>query len=184
MRRRLAGLLPVLLALWAAPGTPANLAATTDLDTLKAAYLYHFTQFIQWPETALGPGFVITVVDDPALAVALGALEAADKRAQGRPIRVQARARGERIGDCQLLFIGTAALADLPELLAQTAGRAVLTVGDGRGLIGRGVGIGLFLKPDILGAGARLRFAIDRRALTDGGLKVSAQLYDVAAEVQ
>lgn len=83
-----------------------------------------------------------------------------------------------------MLFIGTAALADLPRLLEQTAGRPMLSVGDGRGLAGRGVAIGLYLKPDILGTGSRLRLEINRRALEGRGLKVSAQLYDVAEVVE
>jgi hypothetical protein len=83
-----------------------------------------------------------------------------------------------------VLFIGAAALAELPRLVKQTAGRPVLPVGDGRGLAGRGVAIGLYLKPDILDTGPRLRFAIDRRALEGRGRKVSVQLYDVAEAVE
>jgi hypothetical protein len=172
------------LALSAVPGALADPGGEGRATALKVAYLYNFTRFAQWPEAALGERFLIAVVGDPILAAALKVLEGPDKRVQGRPIEVEARDPTDRVGDCQVLFIGVAALAELPRLVEQTAGRPVLLVGDGRGLAGRGVAIGLYLKPDILGTGSRLRFVIDRRALEGRGLKVSAQLYDVAEAVE
>lgn len=174
----------VPLALGAALGALADQAGDDRANALKVAYLYNFTHFIQWPEAAFGDTFVIAVIGDPSLATALEVLEGSDKRVQGRPIEVHASDGADRFGDCQMLFIGAAALADLPRILAQTAGRPVLSVGDGRGLAGRGIAIGLFLKPDILGTGSRLRFEINRRVIEGSGLKVSAQLYDVAEVVK
>lgn len=183
--RRLTGLvLLTALALCAVPGALADPGGEERASALKVAYLYNFTRFVQWPEAALKDRFVIAVVGAPALAAGLKVLEGPDKRVQGRPIEVEARDPTDRVGDCQVLFIGAAALAELPRLVDQTADRPVLLVGDGRGLTGRGVAIGLYLKPDILGTGWRLRFAIDRRAIEGRGLKVSAQLYDVAEAVE
>ena len=177
-------LLPIALALGPAPCAPADQAQDGHANALKVAYLYNFTRFIQWPEVALGKTFVIAVIGDPALAADLEVLEGSDKRVQGRPIEVQVLDRADRLGDSQMLFIGAAALSDLRRIVAQTRGRPVLSVGDGRGLAEHGVAIGLFLKPDILGTGSRLRFEINRRVIEGSGLKVSAQLYDVAEVVK
>ncbi len=177
-------LLPIALALGAAPCALADPAEDARANALKVAYFYNFTRFIQWPEAALGKTFVIAVIGDPALAAALEVLEGADKRVQGRPIEVRVLDRADRLGDSQMLFIGAAALSDLRRIVAQTRDRPVLSVGDGRGLAQHGVAIGLFLKPDILGTGSRLRFEINRLVIEGSGLKVSAQLYDVAEVIE
>jgi hypothetical protein len=53
-------------------------------------------------------------------------------------------------------------------------------VEDTPGYAGRGIAIEFFLKPDVFGDKQRLRFRIDPKALHGRGLKVSAQLLDVA----
>lgn len=162
------------------------LAGSDDLlvRELKVAYLYNFTRFIDWPETPRGDAFVIAVIGDAPLAQALRTLEQADRQARGQPIRIRALdAANERVGaidDCQMLFVGAAAVNDLPRLRALTAGKPILLVGDSAGLAGRGVAINFFLKPDILGKGQRLRFEIDPKALKARGFRVAAQLYEVA----
>jgi hypothetical protein len=151
---------------------------------LMAVYLYNFTRYIDWPDSGLGEVFEIAVIGDDAFAETLRALERPDKQAEGRPIRVRVAAAADAIGDPQILFIGTEAIAELPRLRSRTAGRPVLLVGNSPGLARRGVAINFFLKPDILGAGEQLRFQIDPAALKRRGLKVMADLYDVAEIVR
>jgi len=162
-------------------------ATADDLEQgLKVAYLYNFTHFVAWPETSLGRHFQISVLGDPDMAQALLALERQQKQAQRRPIRIH-RAVGPNdpaIDDAQILFVGKAAVDRLPAILQRTRDRPVLLVGDSHGLAERGVGINFFLQPDILGGGERLRFEINPKALAGRGLRVSAQLYDVAEIVQ
>jgi hypothetical protein len=158
--------------------------AEDPVQALKVAYLYNFTRFIDWPAESVGEYFDITVVGDPALGRALRVLEQPDKRAQGRSIRVRAIDRAGEVGDSEILFVGAGALSQLPRLRAQTSDRPVLLVGDSPGLARQGVAINFFLKPDILGGGQRLRFEVDPNALSGRGLKVSAQLFDVAEIVR
>lgn len=176
--------IPLLLWLVLALVTPMPGARTAGDPALevKVAYLYNFTHFITWPEDTLGEHFRITVLGDPAMATALTALQRADKRAQDRRIRVST-ASGDAAGS-QILFIGAGAMGQLPALLDATAGRPVVLVGDTPGLARRGVAINFFLRRDILGEGERLRFEINPDNLKGRGLKVSAQLYDVAEIVR
>ena len=88
------------------------------------------------------------------------------------------------VGDAQILFVGAPALPELPRILAGTRGKPILLVGDSPGLAKQGVAINFFLKPDILGAGKQLRFQINPEAMEGRGLKVSADLYDVAQIVR
>jgi hypothetical protein len=172
--------LALALALLPCPGRSAE-----DLEQrLKVVYLYNFTRYIDWPDASVGDAFVIAVLRDPGLAEALRALERPDKEAEGRPIRVRALDAASGFGDAQILFVGAQALAELPRILEGTRGKPVLLVGDSPGLAKQGVAINFFLKPDILGAGKQLRFQINPEALEGRGLKVSADLYDVAQIVR
>jgi hypothetical protein len=173
--------LALMLALLASPGWSADDGLE---QRLKVVYLYNFTRYVDWPDAAVGDAFDIAVIGDPALAEALRALERPDKRAEGRPIRVRAVAAAAALGQPQVLFVGAAALSELPRILALTAGKPVLVVGDSPGLARRGVAINFFLKSDILGAGDQLRFEINPAALKGRGLRVMADLYDVAEIVR
>jgi len=157
-----------------------------DLEqSLQVVYLYNFTRYVDWPDASVGDAFVIAVLRDPGLADALRALERPDKDAEGRPIRVRAlTAVAADVGDAQILFVGAPALPELRRILAGTRGKPILLVGDSPGLAKQGVAINFFLKPDILGAGKQLRFQINPAALEGRGLKVSADLHDVAEIVQ
>lgn len=111
-------------------------------------------------------------------------LEAPDKRAEGRPIRILPISNVGDAAGAQILFVGKQAWPDLPRILARTRGKPILLVGDTTGMAERGVAIELFLKPDILGAGDQLRFRINPEAVDGRGLEVMADLYDVAEIVR
>lgn len=180
VRRRLTLGLALALALLVLPGWSAE-----DLTrNLKVVYLYNFTRYVDWPDDSVGDAFVIAVLGDPDLTEALRVLERSDKHAEGRPIRVRALDAATGLGDVQILFVGAGAVAELPRIRARTRGKPILLVGDSPGLANQGVAINFFLRPDILGAGKQLRFQIHPAALEGRGLKVMADLYDVAEIVR
>ncbi len=180
-RRDLCRWLGLSLGLGPGPWPRLGWSADAPVEGLKAAYLYNFTRFVQWPGVEAGEPFVIGVLGDQALAAALGALERDGKAVAGAPIRIETLTSASQVGrQCRILFVGAGAITQLPAVLEATAGRPVLLVGDTPGLARRGVAINFFLKRDILGQGGRLRFEIAPAALEDRGLKVSAQLFDVA----
>ncbi|NEX16868.1 MAG: hypothetical protein C1943_09630 [Halochromatium sp.] len=151
---------------------------------LKVAYLYNFTRFIDWPADTLGEHFIIAVAADPAFEEALRSLERQRKRAQGRPIKVISLEQPGAGDHYQILVLGKAVLGQLDRILDGLGRRPVLTIGDAPGLAKRGVGINFVLREDILGEGQRLRFQVNPGALKERGLKVSAELYDVAEIVR
>jgi hypothetical protein len=166
--------------------SPAASAADGEdlLPALKVAYIYNFTRFVEWPGAAADRPFVICVIGEPAMETHLRALEREKKRVDGRPIAIRWLERPDGLEACQILFVGAAAGGSLDAIVRSTAGRPILLVGDTPGYAGRGVAIELFRKPDIFGKSERLRFRIDPAALTDRGLTVSAQLFDVAEVVR
>jgi hypothetical protein len=163
---------------------PVSAAAEDPLRALKAAFIYKFTSFVDWPAAQAGAPFVICVVADPAMQAALAELTKPARRVGERLIRVRGLAGVDGMDGCQILFIGAAAAGRLGAIARRSAGKPVLLVGDTPGFAGKGVAIELFDQSDIFRKKVRLRFRIDPKALKGRGLTVSAQLYDVAEVVQ
>lgn len=173
----------LLLSLALACG-PIPAGGDEALITLKAAFVYKFTRFIDWPVAPADRPFVIAVIGDPVMRAALVALEGGDREVAGRPIRVRGSCDLDAADACQILFIGAAAEDHLADMVRRAAGRPVLLVGDTPGFAGRGVAIELFGKPDIFRKRERLHFRIDPKALAGRGLTVSAQLYEVGEVIR
>lgn len=164
----------------AALAPPAPRAATPSPPRehdVKAAFLYHFAQLVEWPVGAAVPGepFVIGVVGgDPFKGALDRALEGKSVRAQ--PIEVRrfatvAQLEGARV---HVLFVGGDAAVRERALDAVSA-RPVLTVGESEGFAERGGMIGFRLTPD-----GRVGFDINARRAEQGGLRLSSQLLKLA----
>ena len=179
-------LYPTLLLLMsiAMAAAPAPAADDDPLQALKAAFIYKFTSFIDWPAAQAGTPFVICIMADPAMQAALAELTEPARRVGERVIRVRGLGSIDGIDGCQILFIGAAAAGRLGAIARRSAGKPVLLVGDTPGFAGKGVAIELFGQSDIFRKKVRLRFRIDPKALKGRGLIVSAQLYDVAEVVR
>ena len=176
-----AGLLALLL--WVVPIGLASAAEGDDLlGQLKVAYIDNFTRFIDWPASPGDRPFVIGVIGDPGMAERLRLLEG--REAEGRSIAVRRYAGVEHLQPSEILFVGRGATAELDAIVQRVAGAATVLVGDTPGYAGRGVAIEFFLKPDVFRETQRLRFRINPKALQGRGLKVSAQLMDVAEVVR
>jgi hypothetical protein len=178
--RYLALVLMMVVALTAAAAPAAD---DDPLRALKAAFIYKFTSFVDWPAAQAGTPFVICVMADPAMQAALAELTEPARRVGERLIRVRGLAGVDSMDGCQILFIGAAA-GRLGAIARRSAGKPVLLVGDTPGFAGKGAAIELFDQSDIFRKKVRLRFRIDPKALKGRGLTVSAQLYDVAEVVQ
>ena len=173
-------LLPCLSSLPAAQGAEGE----DPLSALKVAFVYNFTRFVQWPQAPASRPFVIGVIGDAAMEAQLRVLEKEAKRVGDRPIEIRAYRAPEAIAPSEILFVGAEAGGQLEAILRRIAGWPTLLVGDGPGDAARGLAIELFRKPDIFRKTVRLGLRINASAIKDRGLKVSAQLYDVAEVVR
>ena len=165
----LMGALGVLWGAGAATADPPSEAA------LKAAFVYNFAKFVEWPaNTAATDALTVCVAGTrPELATSLAGL--AGKSAQGRALAVKNNVLAADLDSCQVLYLGSDARA----LAGQARGRAgLLTVSDVPGFAQSGGMIGLFSE------GERIRFEINPRSAEAAGLKVSSQLIKLAKVVQ
>ena len=141
---------------------------------LKAAFLYNFALFTEWPAEVGGTLNLCILGPDP-FGTEIDGLQG--KAVGGRSIAVQRRAVGESLSGCQIVFIAPLAIGALPRVLESVRGRPVLTVADSTGAARQGVALNLTVTQD------RLSFEANAQAARGAGLTLSSKLLQLATEV-
>jgi hypothetical protein len=148
-------------------------------EVVKAAFLYRFTGFVEWPDQVLQSSsrFTIAVIDGRGVAKELSRL-LTQRAIKNMPARVTTVDSPLQVGDAQMLYIGPGFAGDLREVVDALAGKPVLIVTDHpRGLdVGGAVN---FMLVD-----RRVRFEVSLPAAENAGIKVSSELLSVAARVR
>jgi hypothetical protein len=174
---RTTGLLLAGLALLAGLGEAR--AENLDLDEyqVKAAYLYNFTKFVEWPPEAFdGPstpiGICILGMDPFG-----GALENSvrGKTAGNRGLVVRAIAGAREARGCHILFAARGEQKRLPALLRDAQWPYILTVGESAGFFDSSAGIINFVLKD-----ARVRIQVNPDAAAQARLHISSKLLSLA----
>lgn len=170
---RLSLLAALCLALpaWAQTGPQA-----TDVQ-VKAAFLYKFGAFVEWPPKAFaGPGaaFTIGVLGADAVAEELEQI-AAGRTVHGRPVAVRRLKRGEPLAGLHVLFVGQAQAARLEQIL--TPAQPLLVVTDAADGLPEGSVI------NFVPVANKLRFDIALAAAERMRLRISSRLLAVARKV-
>jgi len=139
---------------------------------IKAAYLYYFSTFVEWPPETFsrnGDALVIGVLGEDPFG------EILDNTIRGKTVNNKRLVvkRFESIKDAReshILFISTSEQGRLPNILEALNGATVLTVGEIGRFASRGGEIGFRME------GKKVRFEINVAAVERSRLKVSAQL--------
>lgn len=142
---------------------------------LKAAFLYNFAKFVEWPadaaETA-GLPLVLGIFDPSPFGPVLATI--GGKTAQGRGIVVKACSKPADATACHIVFLNVSDEAQIRETLALVRETSVLTVGEADQFTVWG-GIVRFYA-----VGKRLRFEINVAAAELAGLRISSKLLKLA----
>ena len=157
-----------------------NVHAASDGESLeyaiKAAYLYKFGLYVEWPPTvfsALNSAINLCIAgEDPFGADLDTAIRG--QYINGRPIAVRRLKSVGRDSGCHILYLGPGNMQEVSQTLEATRGTGVLTVTDVPGL-----GIINFVIQ-----GDRVRFAIDEEAAAQNGLAISSKLLSLAVNVR
>ncbi len=146
---------------------------------LKAAYLYQFTKFAQWP----GGQFIND--ETPIRICILGrnpfgsSLESfSGRKSQHRNLSIQYLLSLKNISDCHVIFISQSEEKRLTQILQRIENSPVLTVSDIEGFARRGGIIGFVYKRKKVG------IEINVDASRTAGAKLSSKLLEVATLVQ
>ena len=147
---------------------------------VKAAFLFNFAKFVEWPPDSPpegDDGFVICVFEDETLAQALDRA-VTGKTVEGRVFRVRRLQSLDDTRSCRMLYLGGNETSRLVALLKSVRTSAVLTVGNAPGFTRQG-GIINFIMQD-----NRVRFEINPEAAERAGLRISSKLLQLATIVR
>lgn len=147
---------------------------------IKAAYLYNFALFTEWPQTdaatATDPMTICIAGKDPfgdAIAEEFKTRRVYDRPVQVRRISAQVEARS-----CQVLFINEPNERRLLDILRQVQGIPVLTVGEHKKFIDIGGMIGFIIVDD------HVQFEVNQGAAENADLKLSSRMLQLAYRVK
>lgn len=143
---------------------------------LKAAYIYKFTSFVEWPASALphdDSPFVIGILGDNPFNDDLQKT-VAGKKILDHPIKVVPLAHLNAATNCHILFISSSEKNRLPEILRTLGQTSVLTVGEMERFTQAGGIINLTRE------GNKIRFEISDDAAKRAGLKISSKLLSLS----
>jgi hypothetical protein len=155
-----------------------NAARPVSERSVKAAFLYKFASYVEWPNSA-------SAGDAPILIGVLGGGDFARELAEitagrsvsNRPIRILRLDRNESANGLDILFIGDEMREELPRVLDATRQRPILTVTESAGAIAEGSVINFTVDAE------RVRFEVSLHAAELGQLRLNARLLAVAQAV-
>jgi YfiR/HmsC-like len=144
---------------------------------LKAAFLYKFAGFVEWPDALSNGPLCIGVVGQDPFGPALDEV-VKGKSYNGRGFEIRRFKPGQESSKCQILFIGALDPKKLREVLDHLQGAAALTVGDVPGFCKSGGMVNLGL------AGNKVQLEINVEAAEKAGLHLNSRLLSLARIVR
>ena len=175
--RHLAGVAALVLALLGAAG-PARAGAGDAPDiSVKAAFLYNFAKFAEWPALPTAAPILVCIVGDAGIAAAFA------ETVRGQNIGGHTLATSQPLDStgwlgCHVLFFADRETRQFASAKAGITSQPVLTVSDGKGFALAGGVIELFVEE------GRMRFAINLDAAEQAGVHLSSRLLGLAKVVR
>lgn len=173
-----------VLSRWLATGLALLLllscpqAQTPGEYQVKAAFIYNFARFVEWPADAFSstdaPFIIGLVGDDPFEGTLENAISG--KSINGHKLVFRRVKAGPELRNCHILYLSPSEKRRQGQLIAQLSGAAVLTVTEAeRGTPG---GIISFVMDD-----RNVKFEINNSAASRARLKISSRLLGLAKAV-
>jgi hypothetical protein len=174
--RRHASVAAALAALGVLLVVPAGAQDVTE-PSLKAAFVYNFARFAEWPAEALPPGpLTACIVGNDGIADALERM-VKGRQVMARPVAVVRATPGAPPRPCHLLYAAGLTPPQVATLMAGVRGTPVLTIADGDSLERVPAIVRLFVD------NGNLKFDIDHGLAKRGRLQLSSKLLTLAKKV-
>jgi hypothetical protein len=156
------------------PALSADSGAAREYK-VKAAFIYNFAQFVEWPADAFASSkapIVIGIVGDDPFD---GSLENAvrDKTIGGRSLLVEHYKTAANLAPCHILFVPRSEAENVPAILQKT-GNFTLTVGETDDFCAKGGAFRFLLEDN------KVRFEVNVDTIRRLRIKVSAKLLKLA----
>jgi hypothetical protein len=146
-------------------------------QSIKAAYLYKFASYVEWPGEVLDGSITIGVLGAADFADELAGITAG-RSVDNRPIRVVELQTDDAFDDLHILFVGQQEAGRLERLLSPARNRPILTVTETVGALSDGSIINFTVSDE------RVRFEVSLAAAEDSRLRLNSRLLAVAQSVQ
>lgn len=142
-------------------------------SSLKAAFIYNFTHFIEWDDDVFPNEFIIGVAGNSLIDEPLEEI-AKTRKVNNKKIIIKYFQSVEDVEKCNILFISKNCKKPLAEFLEKPELKKTLIIGEREEYASMGAGINFVITDK------KLKFEINKKSLDDAGLKVSAQLLKLA----
>lgn len=152
-------------------------AALFSADAVKAAYLYRFASYVEWPAEAPADSLIIAVVGAEEIASRLDEL-LPRMSVQGKPAQVRRISRVDELDGVHILYVAPEVMKRTRTLRSAALARPILVVTDQEGGLDSGSVI------NFLEANRKVRFEISLLAADRAHLKITSALLSVAARVE
>jgi hypothetical protein len=158
---------------------PARAQTTAAEYQVKAAFLFHFAQFVDWPDGVLNardPSLKLCILDDEPRRQEL------QSTIEGKPIgsrlfHVRLIGQPQDFQGCNILFLSRDETRRQTAILKSLRGIPVLTVGETSNFLSDGGMIRFHIEED------KIRFDINLEAAESSHLKISSRLLLLATSV-
>lgn len=147
---------------------------------LKAVFLYNFTNFVAWPDTAFADSqsaIVIGVLGDDPYGIYLDET-VRNELVNNRPLEVKRFSRTDEVKECHVLYISNSEEAHARQIVDSLKDRSILTVSDADGFNDAGVMIRFATEKK------KIRLKIDVEAAKRAELAISSKLLRLAEIVK
>jgi hypothetical protein len=147
-------------------------AAGVSEYQIKAAFLFNFLQFVDWPHSAFRDerdSLVMCILGPDPFGPELDSIIAGE-RIKGRPIIAQRYDHIDALGRCHLVFVNKSSRNELRNSLARLKGQPVLTVGETEAFTGLGGMI------EFVTQNNRIRLRVNVDAANEAQLRLSSKL--------
>ncbi len=147
---------------------------------IKAAFLYNFTLYTEWPPDSFAKAdspIVLAIAGEDPFGDELDAA-VRGKTVRGRAIEVHRYSAASDALPCHLLFLSNAQARNLPQILRRTEEPLPLTVGESEDFTRAGGAIRFFIE------GNKVRFEVNIDALARARVKISSKLLSLAKVVR
>jgi hypothetical protein len=147
---------------------------------VKAAFLFNFAKFIEWPPEAFAETNSPIVIGILGKNNFGGSLEKIinDRKVNNRSFQFRNFNSGTDAINCQILFVSSSEKNDFPKIISTLHDASILTVSEADGFIKAGGMVNFLFE------GNNIRFQISDEAAKKAGLKISSKLLSLAVPIR
>ena len=151
-----------------------SIADTLDEYQVKAAFIYNFIAFTQWPYEINQP-LNFCIYGEDYFGQEIDHLQV--KQINNQPIHVLRFSQLEEIRVCQVLFISKSNISSLSSILAFAQDQSILTIADTPDAAIKGIMINMIVAQN------RILFEINLQSARNAKLDISSKLLQLAMKV-